>query len=173
MRKKIFLTATLILSVAILNEVLSQKMVQRPAFNTMLKSLLDHSVPERSVNQVKQLIDKGNTKILDAREKDEYSISHLRNSIWVGYNDFSIERLEGISKDDTIVVYCSVGYRSEKICEKLIALGYKHVFNTYGGIFEWVNRGNTVVNNENQEMQKVHTYNKTWGVWLQKGIKVH
>ena len=53
---------------------------------------------------------------------------------------------QGWSKSDTIVLYCSIGYRSEKIGEKLVEMGYGHVFNLYGGIFEWVNRDLPVYN---------------------------
>ncbi len=45
-----------------------------------------------------------------------------------------------IGEESKVVVYCSVGYRSEKIAEKLKAAGYKNVFNLYGGIFEWENQ---------------------------------
>jgi hypothetical protein len=70
-------------------------------------------------------------------------------------------------------VYCSVGYRSERIGEKLLKLGYTDVVNLYGGIFEWKNQGLDVYNSSNYPTDSVHTYNKSWGKWLVKGIKVY
>ena len=70
-------------------------------------------------------------------------------------------------------MYCSVGYRSEKISEKLIAAGFTDVSNLYGGIFEWVNIGRPVYKASNQKTNRVHTYNKEWSKWLRTGIKVY
>tara|TARA_B100000768_G_C11171243_1_gene328804 strand:+ start:178 stop:360 length:183 start_codon:yes stop_codon:yes gene_type:complete len=49
-----------------------------------------------------------------------------------------------INKSDIIIVYCTIGYRSEKISEELKLKGYKYVYNLYGGIIQWVNKGNKV-----------------------------
>ena len=63
-------------------------------------------------------------------------------------------------------MYCSVGYRSERIGEKLIKEGYSNVFNLYGGIFDWVNNDNPVYD-FNEKVYKVHAYNKDWGKWVE------
>ena len=78
-----------------------------------------------------------------------------------------------IDKNATIIVYCSVGIRSEDIAEKLQKAGYKNVFNLFGGIFEWKNKQNTVVDSTNNPTEKVHTFSKEWSKWLKKGIKVY
>ncbi|HCQ29365.1 MAG TPA: rhodanese-like domain-containing protein, partial [Flavobacteriales bacterium] len=51
--------------------------------------------------------------------------------------------------------------------------GYKNVFNLYGGIFDWKNKGFRVVDNQGKETEKVHPYNEKWGVWLTKGEKAY
>ena len=79
--------------------------------------------------------------IRELREKEEYDISHIKNAKYAGYYKFSLDQLNSIDKDTTIVVYCSVGYRSSKIAKKLIQAGFKDVRNLYGGIFKWVNTG--------------------------------
>ena len=68
-------------------------------------------------------------------------------------------------------MYCSVGYRSEKISEKLEKLGYTNIYNLYGGIFEWKNVGKKVYDNKGQVTEKVHAYDNVWGRWLQNGEK--
>lgn len=143
--------------------------VSNGAYNLMLKTLLSHNVNEVDVYNIdttEEII------FLDSREKEEYKVSHIKNAIWVGYNDFDIERVKNVDKDKKIVVYCSVGKRSEDITEKLMKAGYKNVSNLYGGIFEWVNNDKPVY--KDQEITKqVHAYNKTWGIWLSKGEKVY
>jgi predicted sulfurtransferase len=97
----------------------------------------------------------------------------LKNARFVGFKEFDIESVKDISKNAPIVVYCSIGVRSEKIGEKLLAAGYTNVRNCYGSIFEWVNQGNVVVDMDNKPTQKVHAYNKKWGVWVKKGERVY
>lgn len=145
-------------------------LVQSSAFNLTLKTLLSHSVPEVSVPQVKEM---KNVLLLDAREWSEYQVSHIENARYVGYDQFEMDRLKSVNKKQKIVVYCSVGYRSEKISEKLKQAGFMDVSNLYGGIFEWVNQENPVIDTTGNETKNIHAYNKTWGVWLNKGNKVY
>lgn len=140
---------------------------QEKDFDKMLNRLLSHSVSEINPNQLKAMT---NHIILDAREKEEFQVSHIPGAIEIGYDDFKLNNLPKMDPQKRIVVYCSVGYRSEKIAEKLKKAGYADVSNLRGGIFQWVNEGNPVVN-ENGETPAVHTYNKSWSKWLLKGEK--
>jgi rhodanese-related sulfurtransferase len=145
--------------------------VQSKAFQKRLKTLLSHNVSEISVKKAVQI--QNQVVFLDARKKVEYNVSHIKNARWIGYDDFNRKRMDGIPKKTKIIVYCSVGYRSEKITQKLNKMGYKNVSNLYGGIFEWVNQGNKVYNRKGKATNKVHTYNKEWSKWLKKGKKVY
>lgn len=113
--------------------------------------------------------------LLDAREKIEYKVSHLKNANFVGYDNFNLEYVikKFPKKDTSIVVYCSLGVRSELIAEKIKKAGYSNVYNLYGGIFEWKNKENEVVDNKEKTTEKVHTFNKEWSKWLKKGKKVY
>ena len=144
--------------------------VQSRAYDLTLKALLSHSVPEVSVAQVKEMKD---VVLIDAREWNEYKVSHIKNAMFVGYDQFEITKLKSIIKKQKIVVYCSVGYRSERISERLKGAGFINVSNLYGGIFEWVNQGNPVVDEKGKETDHIHAYSKTWGVWLNQGVKVY
>ncbi|MBU2062476.1 MAG: rhodanese-like domain-containing protein [Bacteroidetes bacterium] len=125
--------------------------------------------------QVAELKDKKNLIYLDAREPKEYQVSHIKNALFVGYDDFKSEIVTSKIKDKStaIVVYCSIGVRSENIGEKLQQLGYTNVYNLYGGIFKYKNEGGTVYNLQNKPTDSVHTYNKKWSKYLTKGNKVY
>ena len=132
----------------------------------MLDTLLKHTVKEISP---KQAVAKKKAIFLDARKIEEYNVSHIAKAIRVGYSDFTIDKVPA-NKKTPIIVYCSVGYRSEKITEKLLAAGYKNVQNLYGGIFEWANEGYPLQDSEGRTLN-VHAFNKDWGKWLQAGNK--
>ena len=116
-----------------------------------------------------------NVLLLDTREPYEYIVSHLDNAVCVGHTKFNSKEFvtQFPNKESEIVVYCSIGVRSEQIGEKLLKLGYKNVKNLYGGIFEWKNKDNIVVDEKNKETDKVHAYSKEWGIYLTKGIKIY
>ena len=114
--------------------------------------------------------------LLDARETKEYNVSHLKNAICVGYDYFDIQKtIEKLPKDKStkIVVYCTLGIRSEIVANKLIKEGYTNVYNLYGGILEWKNNNFQVVDTLGNETKKVHTFNKDWSKWLKKGKTVY
>jgi rhodanese-related sulfurtransferase len=112
---------------------------------------------------------------LDTRKKEEYEISHLKNARWVGDKAFDPDKvLEQIpEKDKPIIVYCSIGVRSEDIGEKLLDLGYTNVQNLYGGIFEWKNKNRIIYNLKEQPTDSIHAFSKHWGKLLSNGIKVY
>jgi len=106
-----------------------------------------------------------NHMLLDIREKEEFEISHINNAVHAGYYEFSVEQFESVNKDTTIVVYCSVGYRSSKVAQKLIEAGFKDVRNLYGGIFKWVNQERKI-QKDSTPSDSIHTYNKRWGRYI-------
>lgn len=129
------------------------------------------TVPYIKVNELKRT----NYVFLDTRELKEYQVSHIPKAIAVGYNQFDLKKVTTSIKDKNtpIVVYCSIGVRSEQIAEKLKKSGYTKVYNLYGGIFEYKNNGEKVVNSKNTATDSIHTYNKQWSTYLKKGIKVY
>lgn len=146
----------------------SQKNLQQ-----LLKKYNTESVPYISISELQK---EKEVILLDAREPKEFEVSHLKNAMCVGYDFFNLENtLVKLpkNKNTKIVVYCSLGIRSEDIAEKLQKEGFTNIFNLYGGIFEWKNQGNITVNLQNNPTEKVHAFNKEWGKWLHKGEKVY
>jgi rhodanese-related sulfurtransferase len=147
----------------------AQRTISKP-FGIMLDALIKESVPVVTCNELKQI---PNAILFDAREKREYAVSHLPKARWIGYNDFDLNRVSDVPRTSPIVVYCSVGYRSEKVGEKLKAAGFTNVRNLYGSLFEWVNQGNLVVDSTGKPTRRVHAYSRTWGIWLNRGEKIY
>jgi rhodanese-related sulfurtransferase len=140
------------------------------AFGLMVDALLKESVPTMTCTDLKQQPD---AVLLDTRRRAEYDVSHLPNARWVGYDDFNLGRVADLPKTTPIVLYCSVGYRSEKIGEKLQAAGYTQVRNLYGGAFEWVNQAHPLVDSTGKATSRIHGYSRAWGIWLQRGEVVY
>lgn len=138
----------------------------------VLKKYNSETIPYIQADSLQKL---SNVIILDAREKREFSVSHLPNSVYVGYQNFDLKKVKKMlpDKNASIVVYCTLGVRSEDIAEKLKKAGYKQVLNLFGGIFEWKNKGYRVLDTKNNETENVHVCNTYWSQWLKKGKKVY
>jgi len=144
-------------------------------FHSMLKGLYRYTVPQVKADTLSSWLghDGRPLVLLDTRAPKEYAVSHLPGAQLVNYDKFKPRDVQHIPKDATVVVYCSVGYRSERIGEKLQKMGFTEVYNLYGGIFDWKNNGHQVMNPAQAATDSVHTYNKAWSKWLQNGVKVY
>ncbi|MEM1057110.1 MAG: rhodanese-like domain-containing protein [Bacteroidota bacterium] len=111
--------------------------------------------------------------LLDAREADEYAVSHLPGAVRVDPDasaDDLTNQLGGLAEAGEVVVYCSVGYRSGGVVERLREAGYENVFNLEGSIFRWANEGRPLVR-DGEPVGLVHPYNRTWGRLLHKDLR--
>lgn len=151
---------------------LQSSVLAQTKLDKTLKKWNTESVP---YIQPENLADATSFTLLDTRKKEEYEVSHLKDALWVGDKAFDPNKvLEEIpDKAAPIVVYCSIGVRSEDIGEKLLALGYTDVQNLYGGIFQWKNKDRAVYNAKEQPTDSVHAFSKHWGKLLLKGVKVY
>jgi rhodanese-related sulfurtransferase len=159
----------LILFLVVSSTVFAQKKLDK-----LLNKWNNKNIPYMSVETL--AMTKTKAILLDAREEKEYNISHIKDALFVGYNDFKIQetlKKLPIDRNTKIVVYCSLGIRSEKIANKLFKEGYMNVYNLYGGIFEWKNAGFQVIDALGNATEKVHTFNEDWSKWLKKGEKVY
>jgi rhodanese-related sulfurtransferase len=142
-------------------------------YDEKLNSLYKNTVPLIKSDELTSISNEDDIYLLDIRSKAEYKVSHLPGASFIDYEDFQADDVKEIPKDAKVVLYCSVGYRSERIGEKLIKMGYSDVSNLYGGIFQWKNEGREVINCMQTPTDSVHTYNRKWSKWLEKGIKVY
>lgn len=149
------------------------KMNSQNSLSTLLNKYNTGNSPYISVEELRMHQLNDEVVILDARELDEFEVSHLQDAIFVGYNYFDESKIQNIPKDKRIVVYCSIGIRSENIAKRIMNAGFKDVHNLYGGIFEWKNEDFPVVDSTGKETEKVHVYSKRWGKWLENGKKIY
>jgi rhodanese-related sulfurtransferase len=104
--------------------------------------------------------------LLDARTEAEYNVSHLNDAQRIDPDTEHFSDLKW-SLEAPIVVYCSVGYRSARVVDRLQQAGFTQVMNLEGSIFQWANEGKPVYS-QGQRVRRVHPYSAAWG-YLLKG----
>jgi len=136
-------------------------------FEKMCNQYVSGTIPLASPSQLRfEMSRDSNLVILDARAIKEFKVSHIPNAQYVGADQFKRSSVASIPKDAKIYIYCSIGYRSEKIGEKLKKAGYQHVYNLKGGLFSWANHGFSLEDSSGNPTRLVHGYDKKWGAWL-------
>ena len=142
--------------------------------------------------------------VIDCRSSQEHLVSHIRGSKHLSFNadedvlnDFLVENGVESGRDITmdqkwadkftvlltriistldtnIVCYCSVGYRSSILANKINALGACSASNLEGSMFKWANEGRSIIDFDGNTTHFVHPYNWFFGLatspskWLYK-----
>ena len=110
--------------------------------------------------------------LLDVREEAEYNVSHLPGAVRVQPGSDTSELIETFEPDTPIVAYCSVGYRSSELVQKLTERGFTNVKNLDGSIFAWANRG-FPVERDGEEVREVHPFDDRWGTLLHEDLRAY
>lgn len=141
----------------------------------LLSGLNNEKIPYVKVAELSNWLKDEAVLLLDSREREEFEVSHLPGALYVGYRDFDLKTVLPLLSNwnGKVVLYCSLGVRSEDIAEELEKAGVENIYNLYGGIFEWANQGFDLVNQDGENTRNVHAYNRFWGLWLNNAIKVY
>ena len=78
--------------------------------------------------------------LLDVRTPGEYQQARLEGASLIPIDQL-LKRLPELPKDRPILVYCAVGSRSAQVVNYLARQGYPEVYNLYGGIYSWAQKG--------------------------------
>ena len=74
--------------------------------------------------------------LLDVRQDWETKLCRLPNAVHIPIEEIEL-RVEELTADAPIVVYCHQGVRSAAVAEYLRSLGFKDVQNLAGGVDLW------------------------------------
>jgi rhodanese-related sulfurtransferase len=127
-----------------------------------------------SAEELRVRIDAGRKSpiVLDVRTAEEYEVSHLPGAIRVDPDGDFPEFLHTLDHQAAVVAYCSVGYRSSRLVERLQKEGFTDVKNLEGSIFEWANKGYPL-ERDGAPVQEVHPYDAEWGRLLDPSLHAY
>jgi rhodanese-related sulfurtransferase len=110
--------------------------------------------------------------VLDVRSAEEFEVSHLPGAIRVEPEGDLPDFLRTLDHDAPVVAYCSVGYRSSRLVERLRQEGFTDAKNLEGSIFEWANRG-YLVERDGTPVREVHPFDAKWGRLLDPSLHAY
>ncbi len=162
---KLFLLS---LSILLTTSVFSQS----AEYKKMLDQYYD-GFPTITIEDALKHIGKKDAIFLDIREVNEYNVSHIQGATRMKPDGSTISSLNKLRKDQLIIVYCSVGARSQTFGKMLVKEGFTNVVNLYGGLFYWANMHYPLVDMKGNKTERIHGYNPDWGKWVTEGTVVY
>ena len=83
------------------------------------------------------MMDQGGVIVIDVRRADEYETGHIPGAILVPNETIESEASSQLpNKKAVLLIYCRSGRRSAEAAQKLLSIGYLHVYD-FGGIIDW------------------------------------
>jgi len=75
--------------------------------------------------------------LLDVREPFEFKRKRIRDAINIPSSGNLEKAVDTLKKEFSYFLYCSSGFRSRNIAEKLYEKGFRKLYNLEGGIVAW------------------------------------
>lgn len=93
-----------------------------------------------SVQDLKRLLDENaHLYLIDVRELNEWEEVHIPKAIHIPKDELPYTIGTHIADlNQPIYLHCKAGVRSLDAAQKLINMGYKHVYSVEGGILQWM-----------------------------------
>ena len=113
-------------------------------------------VADLSAQEAIALMENRPVLFVDFREPEEQAVSMLPRAI---PGRVFLKNPE-VYKDNIIIAYCTISYRSGKLAEKLKKKGLR-IINLRGGILAWLHAGGRVYK-DNAPVNRVHVYGRKW-----------
>lgn len=76
--------------------------------------------------------------LIDVRTPEEHEEGHIEGSVVynVRADDFA-ERIDSLDKNETYLIYCRSGSRSQRAIDKMTELGFMDLYMLNGGYLDW------------------------------------
>ena len=117
--------------------------------------------------------------VIDSRKKEEFNVSHLYQAKFLDFKsestrikeflDTNLDKSENAKTE--IVCYCSLGYRSSVLAQKIHDIldgdpknENVEVYNLEGSIFKWANEDKVLTNEKEDSVDYVHPFSTLWGL---------
>ena len=107
--------------------------------------------------------------IIDFRPVEKYNAAHIENAIYFDVFSDSVDNwLNTLYKDNTYLIYCTIGHRSGIAFEKMKKMNFKKVYHLFQGLTVWKDEGYKIsieLINEIKKIKGVHGIHITALFW--------
>lgn len=92
-----------------------------------------------SHQELTQLVNKLDGKVVDVRAKEEFKKGHIVDALNVTLSEIKNNQLTNLEKFKTspIILVCNMGMTSSQAAELLVKQGFENIYNLKGGMGDW------------------------------------
>lgn len=114
---------------------------------TVVKSGASLNIDAQKASQIIEDHSAGNDlAVIDVRTPEEFASGHIGGAVNIDVMSSSFREVIGaLEREKIFVIYCLAGSRSSKALAIMQEMGFKSVYNLFGGIKEWKSAGYPVV----------------------------
>lgn len=105
------------------------------------------------------LAKRGSVVFVDVRAPEEQRVSMIPGAVTDAHFLKNVEKY----KDDIIIGYCTISYRSGEFARKLREERGITIYNLRGGLLAWAHDGGKVVDQKG-ETKRIHVYGRKWNL---------
>ena len=129
--------------------------IQRDRVITMYREYAKEWILVKGIS-VEELQQRQEFVLVDVRLPEEVAVSFIPGAITKEQFENNLDRYQ----KTTIVVYCTIGYRSGKYAQQLRQQGIE-VLNLEGSLLAWSHAGGKLIN-ETGPTKQIHVFNRNW-----------
>ncbi len=89
-----------------------------------------------TVQEAKEMIDRGGVQLIDTRNPDEHAGGHAPGALLMPHMSVPAQT-DKLQQETDLLFICKSGYRSALACEFAAAAGFSRLFNVEGGHDAW------------------------------------
>ncbi len=156
--------AKYILSFLVLALVITSYQVYQRGYFTVLNLERIERIKSKTAQS---LLSEKEFTLLDIREGYEFDVSHIKGAV-----RFDESVIDNLDKEKPLMLYCTMGLRSNKLAKRLQKEGFKSIYELKSGLIGWSNSELPMVNSNNEVTKEVHVYNRYFKPFLRKGTPV-
>ncbi|MCH4296138.1 MULTISPECIES: rhodanese-like domain-containing protein [Shewanella] len=105
---------------------------------TTIKSMTS-KVKHIGTQELVQLVNKQNAKVVDVRGKEEFRKGHIVDAVNITMSEIKNNQISSLesNKNTPIILVCNAGMTSAQAAQLLVAQGFEQVFSLKGGMGDW------------------------------------
>jgi thioredoxin 1 len=88
-----------------------------------------------------QYLKEDSSLLIDVREFFEFRKSRIKGAYNIPSSGNISTAADTINKNLVLFIYCTSGFRSSRVCEKMYEKGFRKLYNLEGGIIAWKKDG--------------------------------
>ncbi|MBT1446194.1 rhodanese-like domain-containing protein [Shewanella sp. JM162201] len=105
---------------------------------TTIKSMTS-KVKNVSTQELVQLVNKENAKVVDVRAKEEFRKGHIVGAVNLTMSEIKNNQISSLesARKSPIILVCNAGMTSGQAAQLLVAQGFEQVYSLKGGMGDW------------------------------------